>query len=286
MGISLVCRPEYSIETVEVKGRQELFSDLSLTLGKVIDSQPVEKQRRTLENDPTKDLPTYFSTTLNHSEFSGEIHQLSEGYLLDYLSIMMLANSTPLTFQTAADMAQVASNAFSQVFSLFATRATDNNRGTTLMQPVKLSQHIVDSHELIQVVFIDTFALKVATAILVIYCLSVLLLYPGNERRTVADVSNVGDVLAMIYDSSLISRSYNQDGEYDESSIRNTRFTYGVFQGTSGERRLGIEVVDEVEEIKLESPWRQMSRWFGKIGRAKRPQSEQQPMKPGLQGGD
>lgn len=255
---SLLCTPTFSLATVELDITSSGATAKPLiSLNKVVHSELLPTSY--WQSSTGKTFASYVSEFINGT-LAGTLQSISSTTYLDLLSTMTAFNLTSSSNDLFNPelLAKGASNTFAAIFATMAglDQSDTTPPSTFLLEPVPdpSTAPTIPARPHKQVATLQKFPLYMGFAIICIFCVSILVIWPSHARRTPLDVSYPANVLALIYDSSLmdmIGDRYGGSGGGIER-LANKKFKLGIFVGVSGKMRLGIDVADKVMEFKKE----------------------------------
>jgi hypothetical protein len=135
-----------------------------------------------------------------------------------------------------------------------------------LLEPPPPSYAKVNAKPKLEFAVLQSGALYAAMSVLFLYLLAIpvvlgVTVRKGGGWRPPRDLAFPANVLAMVYDSSLMDRVKESPGMDIGNGIRQDnvaedwrkmKWGFGVFRGAkTGELRIGIEAMDKLESIRL-----------------------------------
>lgn len=270
---SLLCKPKYYNHSIDVT--VYAFASLgffNLSVDRVTSSHEISEDTWTAtQNDTTVGFSEYFSSSLVQFQFASSFLPLGYAAFFDAMALIAASNSTQSTvaFQDVEAFKQISSSAFSRVFAETVNHTISPDGSTFLMQPVTAGESapVVDVYEYIWTTHPLPVPLYATLIALALYALAIVFAYPDESRRTPLDPSVPMNVVASMYDSSIMqivedSIAGNRDPVED---LKRIPFAYGVYRGIStGERRLGIDVADKVDPLLVVRGGSFLTRCFGR----------------------
>lgn len=237
-------------------------------------------------NDATNFLP-FFSMFLNMSLFTPTLFPATESLSLDYLGVMLLVlaggstkavNGRPLSSPPDMDFSTFATFV-NETFALALNAliamdlvpidwnsTSDISSGETiLMQHAPANYSKAMAHPELEHVFLQPGALYAGVGVLFLYILCIPIVFTITNRkrggwRPPRNMAFPANILPMLYDSSLMlmlheyptattlkARSVIRNLVFLVPDWRTIEWGFGIFRGSDGLRRVGIEVVDKLE---------------------------------------
>ena len=213
-------------------------------------STPVPKDRWK-GSESELNFTEWISRFINRT-MAGELLVVTSTAFLDFTSVVTALNVDGVTISLfdTKKLSSAASSTFETIFASTAQHWQDDRASTLFLQPSNGTVPL-EMYPRGEVAVFQKFPLYIGLGIMMIFCISIPLIYPWGARgrvwRTPRNVSYPANVVSMIYDSSImtmVDRGSEPDGKYPE--LEGKRFKLGAFIGLSGKPRIGIEVEEKV----------------------------------------
>lgn len=247
---SLICTPNFLSKSVNITVASSVNS--TVRQNNVVSSNKIDIE--TWPDPRTgQQFNDYFGTQLIQNGFGGSYKQLSDGSIVDRISLLAASNSTNFTdgFHDPSEFQRIASYAFGLVFATIASKPVSSDNSTVFFQSAESQSNLqsVQVKRHILAATVDPVPLYIIMGYLALVGLSIPCIYLPRSRRTPLDPRHPANAIVNIYDSAFIQEVQNivDRGGDPEAELKARRFAFGVYEGVSTrERRLGIDFAERV----------------------------------------